>query len=195
MSAAIVPIVEGHGEEAALPLLLRRLVEWKIPDLYVDVMHPIRVHKDRFLNKPEEFRRYLSLAAVKGGEEGRVLILLDADDDCPAEKGAAILASARAHIPGRLISVVMANREYEAWFIAAAKSLDGVRGFCFDPREIVDAETPRDAKGWISSHMIGKRYGEVLDQPALSAKMDLQQAYDGSRSFRKLCDDWSRLFA
>lgn len=195
MSAVIVPIVEGHGEEAALPVLLRRIAQWKTPDVYVDVRHPIRVHKDRFLNKPEEFRRYLSLAAVKGGDEGRLLILVDADDDCPAARGAEILAKAQAHIAGRLISVVMAKREYEAWFIASAQSLHGVRGFCFDPRKAVDAETPRDAKGWLASQMEGRCYGEVLDQPALSARMDLQQAYDGSRSFRKLCDDWVRMFS
>jgi hypothetical protein len=33
-------------------------------------------------------------------------------------------------------------------------------------------------------------YHPITDQPALSARMDLQMAFDRSRSFRKLCSDW-----
>ena len=84
----------------------------------------------------------------------------------------------------------MANREYEAWFIAAAHSLHGQRGFSFDPADEVDPEKPRDAKGWIKTRMPGGAYGETTDQPAFSARMNLQQACDGSRSFRKLCSEW-----
>jgi hypothetical protein len=32
--------------------------------------------------------------------------------------------------------------------------------------------------------------GEVTDQPAFSASLDLDQARRNSRSFRKLCRDW-----
>ncbi len=95
-------------------------------------------------------------------------------------------------MPHRRISVVLANREYEAWFIAAAQSLNGLRGFSFDPMDGIDPETPRDAKGWIKARMTGGGYGETTDQPAFSARIDLQQAYAGSRSFRKLCAEWNR---
>lgn len=190
MTVTVASIVEGHGEVAALPLLLRRIGEWKTPETYVEVLPPIRVHRDRFLNRDEEFRRHLQFAASKCREDGWVLILLDADDDCPVRLGTDILNRARQCLPHSHISVVLANREYEAWFIAAAPSLDGQRGFCFDPERAVDAETPRNAKGWIGQHMGSKGYGEVLDQPAFSATMDLQQAFDGSRSFRKLCIEW-----
>ncbi|MCD9123190.1 DUF4276 family protein [Cupriavidus sp. UGS-1] len=190
MSLTVASIVEGHGEVAALPVLLRRLGEWKTPFAYVDVPTPIRVQKDRFLNRDEEFRRHLLLASQKCGPNGWVLVLLDADDDCPAERGTTIAQRARACLPHDRVSVVMANREYEAWFIAAAPSLNGHRGFdCKEPH--IEAETPRNAKGWISQHMRGG-YGEVLDQPAFSALIDLQQAFDGSRSFRKLCSDWEK---
>jgi len=39
----VVPIVEGDGEVAAVPILLRRLPEWLSPGLVVDVSPPIRV--------------------------------------------------------------------------------------------------------------------------------------------------------
>lgn len=188
----VAAIVEGDGEVAALPILLRRLGEWKTPGVWAQILPPIRVHRDRFLNREEEFCRHLLLAAAKCGEDGWIIILLDADDDCPAELGIKILERAHVCIPHRRVSVVLANREYEAWFIAAAESLDGQRGFSFDPTEIIDAETPRDAKGWIKRHKSDKSYGETTDQPAFSARMDLQLIFDRSRSFRKLCTEWSR---
>lgn len=188
----VVSIVEGVGEVASLPILLRRLGEWKTPGTYVDVATPIRVHRDRFLNRNDEFQRHLLLAAGKSGDGGWILILLDADDECPAELGREILDRAKACVPHRQISVVLANREYEAWFIAAAESLHGSRGFQFNSMDAVDAETPRDAKGWIKERMSGRTYGEVTDQPAFSARFDLQQAHDRSRSFRKLCAEWAR---
>lgn len=190
----IAAIVEGHGEVASLPILLRRLCAWQTPDVHVDVPTPIRVHRDRFLNRDEEFSRMLLLAAAKSGDEGWILILLDADDDCPAQLGGRILARAQACVPHRPVSVVLANREYEAWFIASAEALSGCRGFAVNQLDAVDAETLRDAKGWIGRRMAGKSYGETTDQPALSARMDLQQASNGSRSFRKLCSEWLRQF-
>jgi hypothetical protein len=192
---AVVAIVEGDGEVAALPILLRRVTEWCVPGVHVDIPHPIRVRRDRFLRKEDEFRRHLQLAAAKCAEDGWILVLLDADDDCPVELAPQVLQRAQNAIPHRRVSVVLASREYEAWFIAAAASLHGYRGFCFDAVDAVDAERPRNAKGWLSERMGGGTYREISDQPAFSARMDLQQAYDGSRSFRKLCDEWRRQFA
>jgi len=191
----VASIVEGDGEVAALPVLLRRLAESRTPNVFADVLPPIRVRRDRFLNREDEFHRYLLLAAAKCGDHGWILILLDADDDCPAETAIRILERARVCVPHRRISVVLAKSEYEAWFIASAQSLHGHRGFVFDPAEVIDAETPRDAKGWIRARMTGGGYGETTDQPALSARMDLQQAFDRSRSFRKLCGEWDRQVA
>lgn len=185
-------IVEGHGEVLALPILLRRLGHWRSPDSYVDVPLPIRVSRDRFLNRDEEFSRHLLLAANKCGDEGWVLILLDADDDCPRIRGAEVLARAQAVLPHRRVSVVLANREFEAWFVGAAQSLKGQRGLAVGSADLDgDPEKPRDAKGWLGLRM-ASGYGETTDQPAFAAIMDLQQAHDRCRSFRKLCSEWDR---
>lgn len=186
-------IVEGHGEVAAVPVLLRRLAVWRSPQAYIDVQTPIRVHRDRFLNRDDEFSRHLQLAAGKCGDDGWILILLDADDDCPAKRGPEILARARQVSPHRSISVVLANREFEAWFIGAAQSLDGHRGLKVSEADLtIDAEQPRDAKGWLRLRMDGGTYGETTDQPAYAAVMNLEQALDRCRSFAKLCDEWDR---
>lgn len=187
----VTSIVEGDGEVAAFPILLRRLREWLTPDNYlVEITPPIRVHRDQFLNKPEVFNRMLLLARAKCEQNGWILILLDAYDDCPVDRGKQILAQVGKIITDRRVSVVLANREYEAWFIAAAQSLNGQRGFSISDENQTKAELIRGAKGWIGSRKVDRKYREVTDQPAFSAIMDLQQAKDNSRSFAKLCSEW-----
>lgn len=88
--------------------------------------------------------------------------------------------------------MVLANREYEAWFIAAAESLNGCRGFQSHANDVqVDPEIPRNAKGWVRERMPAG-YGETTDQPAFSARFDLDLAHQRSRSFRKLCAEWDK---
>jgi hypothetical protein len=188
----VVSIVEGDGEVAAFPVLLRRIGSWRSPDVPATIAQPIRVRRDRFLNRDEEFRRHLLLAAAKAGEDGWILVLLDADDDCPADLAPRVLERARGVVPHRCVSVVLANREYEAWFLASAASLDGYRGFAFDNPPNFEPERLRNAKGWLGERMAGQKYRETTDQPAFSARMNLQETYDRSRSFRKLCAEWSR---
>ncbi|MHC9011642.1 DUF4276 family protein [Stenotrophomonas rhizophila] len=189
-------IVEGDGEVAALPILLRRMAAWRSPYNYVDIPQPIRVKRDRFLNKETEFSRHLQLAGMKCGDDGWVLILLDADDDCPAELAPRILARAAAVLPHRSISVVLANREFEAWYIGAASSLHGVRGLEISDRDLTcDPEAPRDAKGWLRLRMRSGTYGETTDQPAFAARVDLELAKRRCRSFQKLCKEWDNQFS
>ena len=150
------------------------------------------MHRDRFLRRDDEFRRHLLLAANKCGESGWILLLLDADDDCAATLGAEIVTRASVAAPHRRLAVVLANREYEAWFIASASALSGKRGFTFGGEPSIDAEQPRDAKKWMADRMPNRGYHETTDQPAFSAHLDLEQAFGGSRSFRKLCSEWSK---
>lgn len=186
-------IVEGHGEVLALPILLRRIAQRQSPNASFDVQPPIRVSRSKFLKLDEEFRRHLNLAASKCGVDGLVLVLLDADDDCPAQLAPAVLRKAKGVLPHREVSVVLANREFEAWYIGAAASLDGFRGLEVSASDrSVDPESPRDAKGWLRQRMKSRHYGETTDQPAFAARVDLQMAVDRCRSFRKLCDDLNR---
>jgi hypothetical protein len=185
----IVAIVEGDGEVAALPVLLRHIGEWKL-GAYIDVPRPIRVRRDQFLNRAEIFSKQLQLAGLKCNEadDGWILILLDADDDCPVLLAQDILRRAADILPEHKISVVLANREYEAWFLAAAQSLNGVRGLTITDL-VAEPDGVRGAKEWLKLRHAERRYGEITDQPALSAAMDLSAAFARSRSFRKLCTE------
>jgi hypothetical protein len=170
----IACIVEGHGEVEAVPVLIRRIATALDPTLRLLIQPPLRVPKNRLL-KRGELERSVELAARKTGSTGSVLILLDADDDCPAQLGPALLhraAQARSDLP---ISVVIAKREFEAWFLAAALSLRGQRGLPVDLQPPEDPEAIRGAKEWLG-HRMEQAYSETLDQPALAARIDLVQA-------------------
>jgi hypothetical protein len=190
----VVSIVEGDGEVQALPVLLRRLNSWLTHEVYATIQPPIRVHRDRFIRRQEEFERMLQLAAKKCLDDGWILILMDADDDCPVTLANELYERARRVVPHRSVSVVLANREFEAWFLAAAKSIDGCRGFIWKESADSpdDSEIVRNAKGRLAERMGGAGYHETTDQSKFAHAFDLQMARDNSRSFRKLCEEWIR---
>ncbi len=72
---------------------------------------------------------------------------------------------------------MLANKEYEAWFIAAAVSLRGKRGLAADLTADPDPERIRGAKEWLSDHMPRNRpYNPTIDQAALTSVFDMQAA-------------------
>ena len=188
----IVALVEGHGEVAAVPLLLRRIADVVSPGLNIDMPRPIRVPRQRLLSRGE-LERAIELAARQAGADGRILILLDANSDCPKDLGPKILSRAFAARKDRTIRVVLAKVEYEAWFLAAADSIAGSRGL--DPATTAppDPESIADAKGWLTDHMrAGRSYRETLDQPALTSVFDLASARKAP-SFDKMWRDVTSL--
>ena len=180
----IVAIVEGDGEVKAVPVLLRRIGAAVAPLAALDVARPIRVPRGRFL-KGSGLEDYVSLAASRAGPGGRILVLLDANGDCPAELGAALLQRARAARPDLLIEVVLAKCEYEAWFIAAADSLRGTRGISNAANVPPDPESIRGAKEWLRARMSGP-YSPTADQAALTARFDMTAARRRAPSFDKM---------
>jgi Domain of unknown function (DUF4276) len=164
----IVPIVEGHGEVEAVPVLLRRLAEAN--GTFVEVARPIRQPKGRLV-KEAELRRAVALAAKQTRAGDGILVLLDADTDCPAAFGPRLLAWARAERADRRIAVVLANREFEAWFLAATTSLVAQGKLPAGTNAPEEPEAITDPKGWLSEAM-GRRYSEIIDQPAFAARFD-----------------------
>ncbi len=139
--------------------------------------------------------RTIELTTRKLGREGGILILIDCDweNSCPKWDGPALLYRVELARPDLPISLVLAYREYEAWFIAASESLKGKRGLSEDLEIVEDPEAIRGAKEWLSSRMPRNRpYAETIDQPALSELFDLQSARR-ARSFDKCYREIVRL--
>ncbi len=187
----IIPIVEGHGEVRAVPELIRRI----LADLPVTVDRPIRVPRATLLRKnSRELERTVEFAARKVRPTGAVLLLLDADDDCPKHLAPRLVRRIRAVVSDVPVGIVLAKREYEAWFLAAAESIRGRRGLPGDLESPENPESIRDAKGWLATRMESTRsYSETTDQPALTALFDLEQAAGRSPSFDKLVRELRRI--
>ena len=182
----IAAIVEGDGEVEAVPILIRRIAAVETPGVFPEVPKPNKVQRGRIL-KQGGIEPYVELAARQGGPDGRILILLDADDDCPRDLAPEILQRATEVRDDRRIQVVLAQREYEAWFLAAADSLAGHRGLRDDITAPGDPESVRDAKGWLTGQMPrGRSYRATLDQPAMTEGFDMERARRSSSSFRKM---------
>lgn len=175
MAINIALIVEGHGEREAAPILLRRIARQIDPRIVVNIPAPLRIPRSRLI-KPGEIERAVEFAARTIGGHGAVFILLDSDDDCPAELGPALLQRARQTRGDVALAVVVAKREFEAWFLAAAVSLRGQRGLANDAQPPADPEAIRGAKEWLAARMAGAHYSETLDQPAFAALFDLEAA-------------------
>lgn len=186
-------VVAGHGEAEAVPILVRRIALTVDPGLVATFpKKPLRITESKLL-KAGELERAVELAA-RNADGGPVLVLLDCDDGCPARLGPQLLErarNARSNIP---LSVVLATREFEAWFLAAAESLRGLRGLAEDLTSPADPEAIRGAKEWLSAHMTGgRRYSETLHQPAFAAQFDMDLARKRSPSFDKCMRDVLRL--
>ena len=169
-------IVEGHGDVKAVPILIRRVASNLYPELGVDTPHPIRISRSKVVQEGE-LEQVVELAARNIRGQGAIFILLDSDDDCPARLGPELLCralEARSDLP---IAVVLAKYEFEAWFLAAAKSLRGQRGLKNNLQPPNNPEEIRGAKEWLSQRREGTgTYSPTVDQPGLTARFDLAQA-------------------
>jgi hypothetical protein len=158
----------------------------------VSIVLMVRRPKSKLL-RPRGLEDAVELAARATGQNGAILVLLDGDDDCPAELGPRLLERARAQRGDRSIAVVVAKREFEAWFMACAESLRGQRGLPGDLLAPLDPEAISDAKGWLSARLPrGETYVETRHQPAFTARLDLDRARRAD-SFDKCYRDLARL--
>ena len=178
-------IVEGDGEKRAVPKLLARIASHFAPELQLRIPEPFRVGRNKLV-KPGELERTIELVARRLLAPRGVFILIDADDDCPAILGPQLLARARQSRPDVPAGVVLANREYEAWFLAAIESLAGQCGLPSELPAFPEPESIRGAKGRLSRLMGRSRgYSETLDQVALTLQFDMANARQQSASFDK----------
>jgi len=195
----IVPIVEGHGEQAAVPLLIRRIwIEILGSPGAIEVLAPIRQPRGRLVSKPAELERAVGLAGHKlaartaQGDQQAVLLLLDGDDDPACTLAPELLRVLSAAASGRATACVLAVVEYETWFVGAARSLASRFAPGVIVEDVDDPEGRRLRKKWVADRLPGRRYSESLDQPALTTLMDLKACRVRCPSFDKLCREISR---
>lgn len=195
----VFPIVEGHGEDNSIRILLQRICGELLGDAHVEVLKALRGKRLRLV-KEKELERSLDLAVSKLRardlrDPAMVLILLDADSDFPCILGPQLLALARDIRADADVSCVIANVEYETWFVAAAESLSGFLDLSKDSAVPDNPERTRQGKGWVQKRFRGISYSPTIDQPAMTKVMDLALCRQRSPSFDKLCRELEARFA
>jgi hypothetical protein len=151
----IATIVEGDGELHSLP----RLIHCVAIHLGLEspiVRRPLKSHRSDFDNEGR-LSRFISLAATSVAPPPRILVVFDADDDCPKDYGPRLQAHALSVRPDATVGVVLAAREWEAWFLAGIESLCGYCGLADGLTSPSDCEAIRGAKEWLSKRMVGSR--------------------------------------
>jgi hypothetical protein len=178
-------IVEGQGDERALPVLLRRLQEEsRAFGLRFD--RPIRKKRSELVNE-STMRRAVRLALKQEQGCDAILIVFDGDRDCPKTLAPRVQAWAGDEAGRIPCEVVIAYREYEAWFLGSLESLRGRRDIREDAASHSNPESVRGAKEKLRASMgRGGGYTELADQPALTALFDLAAAHRSCRSFRRM---------
>ena len=194
----VYAIVEGHGEadpprrhrneQPAVAVLIAKLLTW----LGCWTLRPsTSLQPWRMRSCGDFFARgkleNVIRAHVRFSDCAALLILVDLDDDCPAEEGPRLArrVAALGDLPFS-VAVVCAHREYEAWFLASLESIHCGHTYCGEP------EDRRDAKGWLTRQF---GYREVHDQARYTRALNPDLATARSRSFRHLHHAFEQLVA
>jgi hypothetical protein len=204
MTLLVAPIVEGKTEELCIKTILSRiwreaLVSAEFEELCV--LEPVLAKRASLVKNDHQemadkleraFRRVRLRIRQPGTDRGFILLLLDADEDCPASLAPRLLDRARAIRCDADVACVLVKRELENWFKADAASLAGVIGL---PDDLSIPANPEEGSGdaWLTRQMQKqdrrRKYTKPTDAVELAKRMDLQQCRDHSPSFDKLCRD------
>jgi hypothetical protein len=204
----IVPIVEGHGEVAAVPILLERWLDFRrYRNFKVDVNGPVRATGQGALTVPHDgenelgVENYVEIALLRRPDV--ILVLLDADAECPRSLATNLLVRARTLVPENYpIGVVVAKREYDAWFLAAypsRKFREGLmkQGFDLSGQSLphgTAVEAIADCKGRVAKLLGLRKYEECTHQRDLTRILPFKGGITRrSRSFRKLLKELHQL--
>jgi hypothetical protein len=191
MSLLVAAIVEGHAEVQSVPVLLRRIFA-QLGSSSIQVARPFRVKRTRIV-KEGELERAIRQTLRDRDPIAGIMVLLDSDDDCPAELSLKLLERAKktTQLP---VSVVLANREIECWFLGSKESLRGINGIAETAVGPQNPESIRGAKEHLTRNMTrGRRYLSVDDQVSFAERFDLNLARERCPSLDKCFRDVERL--
>lgn len=182
----LIALVEGPGDQAAVPVLLRKLFkqakryDWQPGDM-------MRVGElPRLRKKLGNYAEALRIKMHEGTCHG-VIVLLDLEDGCPRDEAWTLATEFAAFGLPYPVAVVFAHREYEEWLVASLTSIaphtdllpDGVR-------RDYEIETKRGVKEWLTDRMpAGRIYRETIHQEEFTSRLEPAYALE-CRSFQRL---------
>lgn len=179
----LVCVVEGRGDELALPNLCSRVRDYVEAWSWIVDPNPVRQPRSRLVDEsrpsPHRTARADGIAravelALQRPADG-VVILCDADDDCPAVWGPSSRRLVEARCRG---DSVMIEREYEAWLLYAFSEA------LLRQHDITSPESVRDAKGRLRRLVSG--YKPTSHQLEITRSVEIATLWKASDSFDKL---------
>jgi hypothetical protein len=201
----IVPIVEGFGEEKAVPILVRHWLEHRHFDRCFDVPDcAVNAKGCGKLKAPHDPKRHLGIehyvASALRGEPDAILIILDADKECLHRSrehalGPELLERARRAAGPVPVAVVVANRTYEAWLLAGRSALARC-SLVLDSTQVRDLEDPERRAGAksVMGTFIGETYSPPVHQHELTHAMSFSPGSQArAPSLGKLLRELDRL--
>ncbi len=181
-------IIEGPGDSASLPPLIRRVCEDNnIYDMW-PLRNPIMRQNIPKLSRIGGIEQYIGYGLIREGDG--VLVVLDTDGDCPKRVVDMWLPRIRKMFPlTKRVGVTFFKSEFESLFLYCLDTiaerypeygwnLDG-----WEPEQ--DYERVVGAKGSLSRRMRrGRAYKETRDQGRFVSALDLPRLRRVSGSFR-----------
>ncbi|MBI4603908.1 MAG: hypothetical protein HY721_18285 [Planctomycetes bacterium] len=113
MKVRLACVVEGDGDEKAVPVLLRRLADALDPGLALEIPRPVRMRRSQLLKEGQLERAAVFALQTAVGKAG-LLVLMDADDDPPSELGPRLASRIRDRLGTVPACVVLARRDLDA---------------------------------------------------------------------------------
>jgi hypothetical protein len=198
----LVPIVEGQTEVGCIERLLHRVwSELLVASDRLQVLPASRGKRDALINPDHpDFTAKIEEAYAKlarrlrhdSSSQGRgmLLLLLDAEKDCPAELAPRLVDAATRIRSDASIACVMPKQMLENWIVAGASTLAGVNDLP-DPLPVRDKFEDRSGAAWLEAQLRSKskarKYKKPDDAEVFVRAMALQECRDNAPSFDKFC--------
>ncbi len=179
-------IVEGAGDQEALPVLLRTYLNTRNCG-HVRLARPINTKGRGNLIKAGSLERFVRLAASEPGASG-VLVLCDSDGDVPASLLKSLVERCSGTGVAVRVAVGIAVREFENWIVASSETVANVT------LNLQDWEGS-GAVAVIRDWRAPRKYVKPLHQAGLTAKIDPQLARERCPALDHLLREFDELIA
>ncbi|HEY7312456.1 MAG TPA: DUF4276 family protein [Gemmataceae bacterium] len=200
MTLYVVPIVEGHTEAGCVERLLQRIwAELLVSPIRLQVLMPSRGKRDALIDPTkthladkieEAFAKLNQRLRRDPSGRGLLLLLIDAESDCPAKLAPRLFKTARSARSDADIACVLAKRMLENWIVAGASTLAGVNGLAA-PLTLPDYPEKCNGAAWLEQQLRNqkqtRRYKKTADAEVFVRGMSLDPCRAHSPSFDKLC--------
>lgn len=182
----LLPIVEGHGEIPAVPILIRNI-------LAAQGIHDVQpLPAWRHGEYPSVTKNFDNLFLVAIKEKAPILWVMDFDSKdytCPVQEAQCLLTRAATLRPGWPLKIAFLVREYETLFLidemATRKVFPDIPAKTPFP---ANPENIRGAKEWLSKARpsSGMAYKETVHQAKITALLNLDLLRARSADFAHL---------